>query len=218
MVAFGAVAVAALAGAPHCLGMCGPFACAAGDKPTELLPYHLGRIGTYAALGALSGALGHIIPGPPWLGAVVAGALLVWFSLVLAGFAPELHLSLPGLGRLGARAAAGRGPGSRLVLGIVNGLLPCGLTWATLSVAVAAADPARGAMLMAVFGVFTTPALLAAGWGLRRLVQRSPTTRRALALVVLVSGLWSLTVRTGVAAQLRGEPVSEDVPPCHATP
>jgi sulfite exporter TauE/SafE len=216
MIAYGTVALAALAGAPHCIGMCGPFACAAGDRAPDQAAYHVGRIATYASLGALSGLFGHVIPGPPWVGAVVAAALLLWFSLVLAGFAPEPHLVIPGLRHLGARAMSGSGPSSRLLLGLVNGLLPCGLTWAALSVAVAAADPLQGAALMALFGVLTLPSLLAAAWGLRRIVAGSLRTRRILAALVLVTGLWSLGARTGVAASLRGEPVADDVPPCHA--
>jgi uncharacterized protein len=214
MVTAGAVAVAALAGAPHCLGMCGPFACAAGGRVTELVAYHAGRIGTYAVLGALSGAFGYAVPGPPWVGAVLAGVWLVWFSLALAGLVPELHVSIPGLAHLGRRAASGTGAWSRVALGVVNGLLPCGLTWATLSVAVATADPVQGALAMVLFGVLTVPALLAATFGLRRVLDRSLPLRRVLAGAVLVAGLWSLGVRTGLVQRLQGEAVTE-VPPCH---
>lgn len=213
MVAFGSVVVAALAGAPHCLGMCGPFAVAAGASPLDAAAYHAGRVGTYALLGALSGAVGHAVPGPPWVGAAIAAAMLVYFSLVLAGLVREPHLVLPGLARLGAAANRRRGPGARLALGVVNGLLPCGLTWATLSVAVAAADPLTGAALLAVFGLATVPALLVAVAGLRRLVTSSLALRRGLALVVLVSGLWSLSLRTGLGSADAAP--GDDVPPCH---
>lgn len=216
-VALGTVTLAALAGAPHCIGMCGAFSCAAGGRAADQLAYHAGRIGTYAALGALSGLVGHAVPGPPWVGAAVAAALLVWFSLVLAGVLPEPHLTVPGLRVLGARAMRGSGPGSRALLGVVNGLLPCGLTWAALSVAVAGASPVQGALSMAVFGLMTSPSLLAAAWGLRRVVAGSPRTRRALAALVLATGLWSLGARTGLAASLRGAPpvAEEPAPPCH---
>lgn len=208
MVAFGTVVLAAIAGAPHCLGMCGPFAGAAGGRPGHVVAYHLGRIGTYAALGALSGAFGHAVPGPPWVGLVLAALLLTWFSLVLAGLAPEPHVLLPGLTRVGARALRTEGLGARVVLGVVNGLLPCGLVWATLSVAVAAAEPLRGASLLAVFGLATTPALLVAAAGVRRLLGSSLGLRRALAAVVLVGGLWSLGSRAGLGSHLAGADVA----------
>ncbi len=208
MVAYGTVVLAAVAGAPHCLGMCGPFAGAAGSRPGHVVAYHLGRIGTYAALGALSGAFGHAVPGPPWVGLVLAALLLTWFSLVLAGLAPEPHVLLPGLTRVGARAMRTEGVGARAVLGVVNGLLPCGLVWATLSVAVAAAEPLRGASLLAVFGLATTPALLVAAAGVRRLLGSSLAVRRALAAVVLVGGLWSLGSRAGLGPHLGGGDVA----------
>ena len=110
-VSLGTVAVAALAGAPHCIGMCGAFACAAGGRGADQVSYPAGRIGTYAALGALSGLVGRSDPGPPWVGAAVAAALLVRFSLVLAGLLPEPHLTVPGLRVLGAPAMRGSGPG-----------------------------------------------------------------------------------------------------------
>ncbi|MCA9494897.1 MAG: sulfite exporter TauE/SafE family protein, partial [Myxococcales bacterium] len=200
------------------IGMCGPFACAAGDRVDGQLAYHAGRITTYAALGALTGALGSAIPGPPWLGGALGAVLLVWFSLVLADVLPEPKLSIPGLGLLGARAARGTGAASRFLLGLVNGLLPCGLVWATLSLAVASADPWTGALVMAVFGLGTVPALAAATFGLRKLLDGSRRTRRAMAALVLATGLASLAFRTGLtsAAGITEAPSDPDVPPCHA--
>jgi hypothetical protein len=70
---------------------------------------------------------------------------------------------------------------------------------------------------MTVFGLGTVPALAAATFGLRRLLQGSRKTRRALAAVVLVSGLASLAFRTGLTGAVGlTAPVSGDEPPCHA--
>lgn len=207
---FGA-AVAGIAGAPHCLGMCGALACAAGERPAHQLGYHLGRIGTYAALGALSGTIGQIVPGPPWVGTALAAVLLVGFAASLAGLLPEPR-ALPGLARLGAAFARRSDLGSRVALGVVNGLLPCGLVYATLSLAVAAADPVRGASVMVVFGACTVPALAVAAVGLRRAVLRSRAARRVLAAAVLIVGLATLGFRAG----LFSDAPPGSVPPCHA--
>jgi sulfite exporter TauE/SafE len=205
---------AALAGTPHCVGMCGALACAAGERPAQQLPYHLGRIGSYAALGALSGAFGHVIPGPDWVGTAVAAVLLVGFALALAGWLPEPRVRLPWLTRAGA-ALAGRTDGaSRLLFGMVNGLLPCGLVYATLGLAVATADPVSGALLMAVFGLGTVPALAVATLGLRRALNRSMRARRALALGIILMGLGSLAWREGLFSPASA--ADSDVPPCHA--
>ena len=82
-----------LAGSLHCAGMCGPLALAlphpgrgmAGFVGGRLL-YQLGRLATYMALGAASGALGHslsmagvqrwvsLVAGVPILAGVAAAA------------------------------------------------------------------------------------------------------------------------------------------------
>jgi sulfite exporter TauE/SafE len=210
----GAAAVAALAGSPHCLGMCGALACAAGDRAGQHAAYHLGRIGTYAALGAVAGGVGQAVPGPGWLGTAVAALFLVVFAASLAGLLPEPR-AIPGLARVGARVARRADLPSRLLFGVVNGLLPCGLVYATLSLAVAAADPLVGAAVMGVFGLATVPALLAATFGLRRVVAGSRSARRALAVVVLVTGLGTLGFRGGWFGP---EAAASEVPPCHAGP
>lgn len=206
----GAAIVAALVGSPHCLGMCGALACAASGRPSHVVGYHAGRIGTYAVLGAISGALGDVIPGPPWLGPGVAAVLLVGFAGSLAGWLPE-PAAIPGLASVGVRLAARADLGSRVGFGVVNGLLPCGLVYSSLALAVAAADPIGGALVMTVFGLFTLPALLAATFGLRRVLGRSIAARRVLAAGVLVGGLGTLAFRAGVFTGSDGT----DLPPCH---
>lgn len=178
-------------GLSHCAGMCGPFvlsqvaarleAVPAGRmrewhrlSGAALLPYHLGRATTYAALGGLgallAGALVHTA-GMKWLSA----GLLLAAALVLLGMA------VPGLKAMVARGAAGEGWWSRGVgrlvrplfetpvgwrgygLGVALGFVPCGLVYGAL-----AAAAARGSVLAGVFGMIafaagTVPSLFAVG-------------------------------------------------------
>jgi sulfite exporter TauE/SafE len=203
--------VAALAGSPHCLGMCGALACSAGERYEQHLAYHLGRISTYAVLGALAGAMGRALPGPPWLTTAIAALFLVGFAAALAGWVPEPRVAVPGLARMGARVARRFDLPSRLLFGVVNGLLPCGLVYATLSLSIASGSALAGAAVMATFGLCTIPALLAASLGLRRVVMGSRRARQGLAAVVLVSGLLTLSLRSGAFA----EESSSEVPACH---
>lgn len=211
----GAAVVAALAGSPHCLGMCGALACAAGGRADQQAAYHLGRIATYAALGAAAGAMGGAIPGPAWLGSAVAAVFLIGFAASLAGIVSEPKVALPGLTALGARLAQRVDVPSRVAFGVVNGLLPCGLVYATLSIAVASGGAASGALVLTVFGLATVPALAVATLGLRRVVAGSRGARRALAALVLVSGLGTLGFRAGVFTPASAADVESDVPPCH---
>jgi sulfite exporter TauE/SafE len=68
-------------------------------------------------------------------------------------------------------------------------------------------------MVMAAFGVGTVPALSLAALGAGHLAQAGPNLRRALAVVVLASGWWSISTRAGLWA----EPAVDGAPPCHAS-
>ncbi len=193
-----AAAMAGLVGSPHCVGMCGGFALACGGRGRDAVPWHVGRLTTYAVLGAVAGGVGAILPGPGWLGAVLSGALIVWFSAALAGLVPEPKLVLPGLGRLASDLAVRRGVGARYLFGMANGLLPCGLVYAALAVPVASGSAAVGAMAMAAFGLGTVPALTALLVGAGRLDLSTLRARRVMALLVLVAGLWSVAARQGL--------------------
>ena len=58
-----------------------------------------------------------------------------------------------------------------VVAGLANGLLPCGLVYAALSIPVVMADPAAGAAAMVAFGMGTVPALAAVTLGLRQVLE-----------------------------------------------
>ena len=142
---------AGIVGSPHCIGMCGGFAAACSERVSDAAAYHVGRLLTYGTLGAAAGWIGGAIPGPGWFPAVVAGILLVGFSARLAGLLPEMHIKMPWLTRaggalLGQKSLLGRG-----AFGALTGLLPCGLTWAALSMPVASGTAWSGALLMAAF-------------------------------------------------------------------
>jgi sulfite exporter TauE/SafE len=191
-------ALTGLVGSLHCIGMCGPFAVACGGTTRGSLAWHAGRLTTYAILGAIAGTLGHALPGPQWVVGAASTILIVWFAGTLAGWFPEPHVVFPGLARLATRAATTSGVLGRFVFGLANGLLPCGLVYAALSIPVVMADPAAGAAAMVAFGMGTVPALAAVTLGLRQVLATDRRFRRLLAAGVLAAGLWSIGTRTGV--------------------
>lgn len=190
--------VAGLVGSPHCALMCGSFASACARSGAGLSAWHAGRLTSYAFLGAVAGAAGAVLPGPPWLPALLAALFLGWFAAGLAGLAPEPRIVFPALSRSGPLLQEGRGTGARYLFGVVNGFLPCGLVYSALSLPVALATPLSGGLAMLAFGAGTVPLLSTIALGLRRSTPASLAARRVLAMAVLVVGLWSIGMRSGL--------------------
>jgi uncharacterized protein len=177
--------LAGMAGSFHCVGMCGGFACALGRDPgggraatvVRHLLYNTGRVVSYMFLGTLAGLLGATLLAGHGAGlavtgqralAVLAGVLMILMALRLLGILQRLHAPVNVL--VGQSVAAplrgvlsAPGRGAPLAFGVFNGFLPCPLVYAFVALAAAGADPLRGALLMAVFGLGTFPAMLLTG-------------------------------------------------------
>lgn len=223
-------ALIGLAGGVHCVGMCGGIvgvlSGANGQRqpPIRLhLAYSAGRVASYALAGGAGGMLGWA--GSAALGArgsplgqsvfmLVASLMLIVLGLYLSGLAPAVrHVETLGAGfwrRLQplARALLPAATVPRaMALGAVWGFLPCGLVYAMLATAIATGSPARGAAVLAAFGLGTLPNLLAVGFWLSRFrsIVRSPRARLAAGLAVCLFGLYGL-VLFGQAALSGGDP------------
>lgn len=188
----GALAVplflAGLAGsAVHCMGMCGPFVIGqvmadSGNVTASssygewrrlagaaLLPYHLGRLTTYTALGAVAGASTALFASTAAFASISGILLVLGAALMLAqalGLAVRAPLPMAGLlARWAGPLSASTRPAARYALGVVLGFLPCGLIYGALGMAAGSGSPVSGALAMAAFAVGTMPALVAVGWG-----------------------------------------------------
>jgi uncharacterized protein len=178
-------------GATHCAGMCGPFVLtqvAAGlnravpgalrewsrFKAAALIPYHFGRLTTYAALGAIAGGVAGAVrdlTGLRWL-------LAAFLALAAAYFAAKLVAALVPSARLGGShgwvarritpgIARSIGHADRLGpygLGVALGFLPCGLVYGALAAAAGSGGALQGTVVMATFALGTMPGLVAVGW------------------------------------------------------
>ncbi|MBP6826595.1 MAG: sulfite exporter TauE/SafE family protein [Saprospiraceae bacterium] len=167
-----------LAGSLHCAGMCGPLMLAlpldaAGrwHVARQMLVYHTGRILTYAALGVFFGLAGKgiAIAGFQKSLSITAGILMVLMAFTAWRF-EHLVTALPGFGaftrriqiRIGTALRSHAG-GATFSVGLLNGLLPCGMVYAALAGAISTGDWADGAGFMALFGLGTLPLLFTVG-------------------------------------------------------
>jgi sulfite exporter TauE/SafE len=164
-----------LVGSLHCLGMCGPIAISlplAKDnwlkKISGGLLYNFGRILTYGALGAMFGLLGQGIKlaGLQQWASIAIGIVMILSVLFPIIFREKIKIDSLFTGYAGRLTGSFRklfnrdSLGSLLMIGLLNGLLPCGLVYVAVAGAINTNDVWMGIAFMMMFGLGTAPALL----------------------------------------------------------
>jgi uncharacterized protein len=161
-------------GSFHCIGMCGPIALSLPGSQsgvgfiTGRFVYNSGRVVTYAALGLLFGLFGKglQIAGLQQFISIVSGVMILAFLFLPAqtsirissGFhlgkaVHLLKLQLGGLLRRGSSA-------SLFLIGILNGLLPCGFVYLALAATISFGNVYDSIAYMTLFGLGTIPIML----------------------------------------------------------
>ncbi|MFN0213896.1 MAG: sulfite exporter TauE/SafE family protein [Saprospiraceae bacterium] len=164
-----------LAGSLHCVGMCGPLLLALPldsrgkwQVLRQMMVYHSGRILTYAVLGFLFGLLGKglAVAGFQKLLSIGAGVFMLGMAFMAWRF-ERLVTAMPGFEAFTLSIKAGIGNlmrhnpnGSKFSIGLLNGLLPCGMVYAAIAGAIATTGALEGGFFMTVFGFGTLPLLL----------------------------------------------------------
>lgn len=169
------------------------------------LGYNLGRITTYTLIGAVMGLVGSFVnvagrlAGMQSLVSLIAGLAMIGAGLSLAGILPKSRwLDGSALGRLGAYQRLVQSllrrtdPASTLPLGLILGLLPCGLLYTAEIAAAGTGSPLKGALAMLSFGLGTAPALILVGLMASSLGGRwrEPLYRAASVLMIVTGGLF----------------------------
>ena len=220
--------LAGLVGSAHCLGMCGGisglFALHSSVRGLHrqlpmALVYNAGRLASYALLGfAVAAAGSRFAALTPALGKpvrLVAGAVIILIGLQIAfnfralGFLERMGGAAwsrvsPLAGRLLPVSSLPRALG----LGLLWGLVPCGLVYSMLLVAATSGQAVDGALVMLAFGIGTTPAMLLTGLGAARLAQLMQDRRTRLGAGLLIVMLGILTLLMPITALLSPGPHS----------
>lgn len=222
--------VAGILGSAHCLGMCGGFAFAIGgwattwqESAARQILYTLGRVFTYAVLGAIAGYSGLRVTSqfPAFLSlpavlSLLAGSVLIHQGLLAAGWLPKKGLAgQPGCVASSLFASFITGPGwlQAFLAGLFTGLLPCGLLYSMVALAASSRGILLGMAVMVVFGLGTAPAMVLAGFSrnLLGLAWRKPLFKLA-AICLIVTGAVSLA--RGATSLLAPSPSSAACPFC----
>lgn len=168
-----------LFGSMHCVGMCGPIALAIPHKShgkasifLDNVFYNGGRIVTYMALGTIMGLVGTAIS---FSGFQEKLSILIGVIMLLLTFAPKylkisqnannfFYKSIGKLKRYFSNFLMKKGKVALLTLGLLNGLLPCGLVYVALAASIGIADYVSSMGFMAGFGLGTAPAMFAVSY------------------------------------------------------
>jgi sulfite exporter TauE/SafE len=162
-----------IGGSFHCLGMCAPLVMAVtgigrGNIVRKKIIYNSGRIFTYAVLGGLVGWLGSALNWTAYqdIISVLSGLVLILFALAgvsqikIPVITPILQWLTLGLKKQFSKFLAVPGYAAMFSTGMINGLLPCGLTYLALTSCLAVSNATQGIIYMSVFGAGTLGVML----------------------------------------------------------
>lgn len=202
-------------GSPHCMGMCGGIVAAFGISIKGLSPqkralligsYHVGRLVSYMGLGLIATLFGEHILAPfltdNAVPRIVLGLAIIFASLLMLGVPFLTRLEKLGLWLWNALAPIRQkvlpmnSVPKALSAGLLWGLLPCGLVYGALVMAVslsATSDVSgMGVLFMLAFGIGTLPMLVLSGAMLSWLQAKVKAfnLRKFSGAIMLVSGLF----------------------------
>ena len=178
------ITIAFLGSFGHCVGMCGGIVIAYSSTKIKSdwtkkiqaiahLLYSFGRVTTYTILGALFGLVGGVVTFDnlsSGIFLIITGLMMVLVGLSLMGKirfltilehscskSPLYQSTFKSL--LGSQSLF-----SFYLLGMLNGLLPCGFVYVFAITAASTGSALWGAFVMLIFGLSTIPALFSLGF------------------------------------------------------
>ena len=198
----------------HCIGMCGGIVVAYSSSKIDQkdswakqtiahLAYNFGRVTTYAVLGAVFGLLGKAIAFTPTTKGVLfllTGMLMILAGLSLLGNLKFLNSAEWSVSKntwyqnAFRKLISSKSLQSFYLLGMLNGIIPCGLVYSFAIIAASTASPLWGAIVMATFGLATIPALFFLG-SITKFLQKGSlrgTMMKLAAMLVVFYGLFTM--------------------------
>lgn len=178
----------------------------------RFLCYVGGKTVSYALLGAMVGLVGA------WIEVVQEGAsILAWVAGIAMIMVGGHLLGWPGLALFDPPAASSGFVArfarmlkkdsvmSRLGMGLLNGLLPCGLVYAALAMALGRGSSVEAIGFMVVFGLGTIPSLWLAAQATAALsVSWRARLSQLSGWLVILFGVYTILRGTGLIAGIMG--------------
>ncbi|WP_238881519.1 sulfite exporter TauE/SafE family protein [Clostridium sp. YIM B02551] len=183
----------------HCVGMCGGIMLSQSllkenkSKLQATIPallYNGGRVVSYTILGGIIGALGSVFSLSITTKAImqiVAGVFMIMMGFNMAGFSifRRFNIKLPSVA-----CKVKNKSGSPFIVGLLNGLMPCGPLQTMQLFALGTGSAFKGALSMFVFSLGTVPLMLTFG-ALSGLLSKGYTKKilKLSGVLIIVLGL-----------------------------
>ena len=216
---YGMLFVIGLVTSIHCIAMCGGINLSQSISgldsliekqsrfsafvPTFL--YNFGRVISYTLVGLALGFAGMLLGGGGEVGVsivvqgilkLIAGVFMVIIGINMLGLFPILRKLQPRMPRGFARKANKTKARSKspLIVGLLNGFMPCGPLQSIQIIALASANPLVGGISMMLFSLGTVPMMLGLGSIVSALGQKfTAKVMNTGAVLVVVLGLAMLS-------------------------
>lgn len=156
----------------HCVGMCGGIMLSQSltkesknkfEAMEPALLYNLGRVVSYTILGGVIGALGSVFSLSITTKSalqIFAGAFMIIMGLNMTGFSAfrKLNIKMPF-----SACKVKNKPKTPFLVGLLNGLMPCGPLQTMQLFALGTGSAMKGALSMFMFSIGTVPLMLTFG-------------------------------------------------------
>ena len=201
-----------LLGSFHCIGMCGPIALALPihqqntvQKILSLLTYNLGRIITYSFLGLIFGLIGKTLFIGKYqqvfsivIGSIILLILLIPFigkklnqGTILSKYHRMIQQQLSSLFKKEKNIL------NLFIIGIFNGLLPCGLVYMAIAGSLSTGNINHAILFMLSFGLGTVPIMFSVAFfgnyisqPIRKKINKAvPFVIGCMAVLLIVRGM-----------------------------
>lgn len=156
--------------------------------------YNLGRVFMYGVLGLVAAGFGTIVrlfqyqEVISWVlgGALIVTGIVLMSRLQISFLSKWVTLFVMRVQSWWSLWFKRRSGSALFVLGVLNGLLPCGLTYVAMTYGLLAETPIQGAAYMVMFGLGTVPVMQIAPWIFSKILHRFKFRFQRLASALLI--------------------------------
>ncbi|HEX3075737.1 MAG TPA: sulfite exporter TauE/SafE family protein [Lachnospiraceae bacterium] len=202
----------------HCVAMCGGICLSqcipkeqgnGNVKSSSLKPslyYNLGRVISYTVIGGIVGAIGSVVSfsgNMKGIVQIVAGIFMVIMGINMLGILPWLRRFNPRMPRFIANKIPRGRSNNALLIGLLNGLMPCGPLQAMQLYALSTGSPLKGALSMFLFSIGTVPLMF--GFGALSTVLNKKFTKNMMkvsAALVVMLGVYMFQTGTSLSGYM----------------